>query len=181
MVPTSSVCRVAALAGLLVVATAGGVRADDATTPAPRIRPIDAAGVLDAVRSSGARVALVNVWATWCEPCREEMPDLLRLRRELASTGFRLILVSGDFVDQHDEAVRFLGGLGVDFDSFIKNEDDMAFIDGLGSSWSGALPASFLYDAGGTLIDFWEGKRDYDALRSRLLRALETDEEENRP
>ena len=102
--------------------------------------------------------------------------DLLRLRRELEGSGFRLILVSGDFDDQREAAQKFLADLGVDFPSYIKNQNDMAFIDDLDPNWSGALPASFVFDGEGKLRDAWEGKRSYDKLRSRVLRDLDARE-----
>jgi len=145
----------------------------------PPLTPIDSAGLLRAVRDSGAPAVLVNVWATWCQPCREEMPDLLRLRREVAPEGLQILLVSADFSDQRDEARRFLAGLGVDFPSYIKNEADMAFIDAIDPEWSGALPASFVFDADGARREAWEGQRAYGEMREALLRVAETSRNES--
>ena len=45
--------------------------------------------------------------------------------------------------------------------SYLKTGDDMEFIDRLEPRWTGALPATFIYDGGGSLRDFWEGKASY--------------------
>lgn len=135
--------------------------------------PADSARVLEEVRRPGAEAVLVNVWATWCTPCREEMPDLVRIHREWKDRGFRLVLVSGDFEEDEEAARKFLAALGVDFPTFLKNEPDMAFIDALDARWSGALPATFLYDGKGNLKEFWEGKADAATLRSRVARVLD--------
>jgi thiol-disulfide isomerase/thioredoxin len=115
---------------------------------------------------------LVNVWATWCLPCREELPELLRLRREYASRGLRLILVSGDFPSERSQVERFLEELGIDFATYLKDGSDMEFINTLHASWSGALPATFLFDAGGTLRKFWEGRASYATLERGVVDAI---------
>ena len=84
-----------ALAAALASAPSGSAMVTPGSA-APLIRA-SAADVLAAVKAPGAHMVVVNVWATWCIPCREEMPDLLRLRRAYAERGLRLILVSGDF------------------------------------------------------------------------------------
>ena len=54
-----------------------------------------------------------------------------------------------------------------------KDED---FVSGLESQWSGAIPATFLYDGKGKLVRFWEGKASYPVIKKRVLEALETKE-----
>ena len=124
--------------------------------------------MLAEVRAPGARAVVVNMWATWCVPCREEFPDLMRLRRTYGSEGLRLILVSTDFPDQTEPARRFLASQGVDFGSFIKQGDDASFIDGISPEWSGAVPATFIYDSRGELRRVRENRTTFEALENDI-------------
>ena len=163
--------RVVAIALSLALATAAWATP---TTPAsaPALRPATAADLLKAVRAPGARAVLVNVWATWCIPCREELPDLLRLRRDYASRGLRVILVSGDFSSDAEQAAGFLGQLGVDFPTYLKQGTDMEFIDAFDRKWSGALPATFIYDAAGHQKGAIHGIATYAQLEEHVRDVL---------
>lgn len=149
-----------------------------ALTPAaaPVPTPTRAAGVLQEVKRPGAAAVLVNVWATWCSPCREEFPDLLHVARELAPKGLRLVLVSVDFPGAESDAAGFLTRQGVDFPTFVRVGKDESFVNGLERQWSGAIPATFLYDATGKLVRFWEGKASYPVIKKRALEALDIKE-----
>lgn len=137
------------------------------------LTPIDAAGLLAVVREPGATATLVNVWASWCQPCREEFPDLVALHRQWADRGFRLVFVSADFAEDVPGARAFLAEQGVGWPTYLKTGDDMQFIDTLDAGWSGALPGSFLYDSNGRLVRFWEGKASRDSLVARILPVLD--------
>jgi thiol-disulfide isomerase/thioredoxin len=136
------------------------------------VRPATADQLLSVVGAPGARVVLLNVWATWCTPCREEFPDLLRIEREFRPRGLRLVLVSGDFDSELPAVKQFLAAHGVEFLTYLKQGDDMHFINGLDARWSGALPATLLYDGAGHRLWFHEGKMTYDTLKTRIDQAL---------
>jgi thiol-disulfide isomerase/thioredoxin len=139
------------------------------STAAPVPTPADLATILAAVRAPGARAVLVNLWATWCDPCREEMPDLIRFYRAHRAEGLRLVLVSADDPGSPKDVARFLveaGATGAQ--AFIKTGDDMVFINGLDARWSGALPASFLYDGRGGERRFWPGRVTLPDLEAAL-------------
>jgi thiol-disulfide isomerase/thioredoxin len=165
---------VASVSGTLRAAALPRTPAEAAEKTPASVAPVveaSAADVLRAVRAARGNVVLVNVWATWCDPCRHEFPALLKARREFAAQGFTLILVSADFPDQRPKVVQFLAQQGVRFTTFLKDENDMVFINALDKEWSGALPATFLYGRSGKLSDFWEGESTYPALAAKL-RAL---------
>jgi thiol-disulfide isomerase/thioredoxin len=146
-----------------------------AAAPAPATPRLEVAGlpaILAAVRAPGARAVVVNVWASWCEPCREEMPDLLRFYRDNRARGLRLVLVSADDEGERAEVERVLGAAAFDGPAFIKQGDDMAFINGLDPRWSGELPSTFVFDGQGQKKLFWPGTITYRELGRRVGRLL---------
>src|ERR1041384_5011802 len=120
-----------ALLGAVVLAACTERRA-----AGPSVIPATSKNILLAVREPGAKVVLVNMWATWCGPCREEFPDIVRLAKNYRDRGLRVVFVSWDT----DAAVtwRFLAKQGVDFPSYIKadSERDPAFIDAIEPRWT---------------------------------------------
>ncbi len=166
----------AVLSGISSGASPGGSSSAAATSRRPVTQPavvrVTAQDVREMIRGAAGRVVLVNVWATWCEPCRQEFPDLLRLRRALAAKGLDLILVSADFDKEFPQVRSFLARKGVDFTTYFKNESDTPFINGMDPAWSGSLPATFVYDRSGTLRDFWEGLATYDKLFAKVSTLL---------
>jgi len=175
--------RAARVAALLAVAWALAPLSLRAATPRPAaraagaasagIRPATAADVLAEVRAARGSVVLVNVWATWCIPCRLEFPDLLSLRREFGEKGFRLVLVSADLAGERPQVEAFLRSEGVGFPTLAKSQPDQEFIDGLERRWSGALPATLLFDRNGTEVAFWEGSSTYSELLAKVQPLLQ--------
>jgi thiol-disulfide isomerase/thioredoxin len=100
-------------------------------------------------------VVLVNFWATWCEPCREEMPSLQRLQQKLGGRGFRVLAVN---VGEGVPRIRqFLERTPVSL-SIVRDADSDVM-----KAWRvRMLPASFLVDRRGMLRYQIVGEADYD-------------------
>ncbi len=156
----------------LIASTLGNVRSEQAPRSergAAPIIPVTAQELLTRVRDGKAQVTVVNLWATFCQPCVEEFPDLVRLEKTYRDKGVRVFFVSVDFDSELPAVRRFLQKQGVTYPTFLKaQDDDNAFITALHPEWSGALPATFIYDARGRLRHFHEGKGDF-ALFERLV------------
>jgi thiol-disulfide isomerase/thioredoxin len=143
---------------IFTVLLSSAATADQSRTAGPVVSVADLATIRAAVEAPGATAVLVNVWATWCEPCREELPEILRFYRARRAAGLRLVLVSADDESARAEVAKLLTSVEVgDARLFIKRGDDTAFVNAFDPSWSGALPASFLYDGRGKKQRFWPG------------------------
>ena len=150
-------------------------RGPDAAAPdtaGPPVVPATAGQIRARAARPGARATLVNVWATWCVPCRQEFPALLKVAGEEKSHGLRLMLVSADFDDQLPAVRKFLADHAITDTTWLKTEGDMDFINGLSADWTGALPATFVYDSAGRLVTFWEGMADEPRFRGAIAQAL---------
>ena len=112
------------------------------------------------------RVVLVNFWATWCEPCREEYPALVRLHNTYRSRGLSLLAISMDEPESVPAIERFLTAQGAQFGSYRHNFRDFGkFIDTVNPRWGGGIPASFLFDRQGRLVESWQGATHFEEFQ----------------
>jgi thiol-disulfide isomerase/thioredoxin len=141
----------------------------------PVVVPASAAEVRRMIETSGARALVLNAWASWCGPCRQEMPDLVRLRDAYRDRGVRVVLLSFDLESSVADARRFLAGHGVTDTTLIRGdtENDQEFLQNLDPRWSGALPATWVFDGAGHARSFWEGRATYPRLEQAVLAALD--------
>ena len=135
---------------------------------------IDAAGLREAVAREKGHVVLVNFWATWCVPCREEFPSLARLQERNRSAGLRVVGVSTDFENQRTAVEKFLAERRPPFPNYHRKKggDDQDFIDAVDSRWGGELPFSVLYDRSGRKVRAFSGKLPIAAAEREIRKLL---------
>jgi thiol-disulfide isomerase/thioredoxin len=116
------------------------------------------------------RILFINVWATWCIPCREEFPDLVKLAEDYRVKKIDFIAISADYPDEiESKIIPFLEGQQVNFPVYVQNfERQEDFINTLNTDWRGALPASFIYDTSGEQKAFLLGKQSYPEFVAAL-------------
>jgi thiol-disulfide isomerase/thioredoxin len=123
---------------------------------AQALQPMDEDAFSQALAANKGKAVLFDFWATWCGPCRAELPELVKLERKWRGRGLVLVTVSADEPEREPAALQFLLKTGVRFPAYVKHvKNDEAFIDSIDKKWSGALPGLFLYDrAGGKAASF---------------------------
>ena len=120
------------------------------------------------------RPLLINFWATWCDPCREEFPDLVRVDSDYRSKGLNFVAVSLDDISDIKTAVpKFLNEMKATMPVVLLNVNDpKPAIKAVDEKWDGELPATFLYDKEGKVIFRHFGKIKPDELRAVLDKAV---------
>jgi thiol-disulfide isomerase/thioredoxin len=144
-----------------------------AVPAASGLQPVDEAGYRKLMGRHRGQVVLVDFWATWCEPCRQEMPALVRIAGQYAPAGFRLITISADDQEQLERAAQFLRLQRAPFPAYYrKARDDTAFINAIEPTWSGALPALFLYGPDGRLAAKFIGETEPRTIEGAVRKLL---------
>lgn len=125
------------------------------------------------VTPAKGKVLLVNFWATYCVPCRKEMPQLVAMEARLKAKGFQFVTVSADEPEQTKDAAAFLDKAKVPAPVYIKQaKNDDKFIGAIDPKWSGALPASFLYDKTGKKVRSFFGEVNLTELEAAIKKLL---------
>ncbi len=159
-------------AGIAIVLVATGLLS--ACRPGPKVMGLAASPerIKDAIDQPNAPLTLVHVWATWCDPCREEFPDVLKVYRDTRGEGLALLLVSADDPQDMETVDRFLHEQDSPVGSLVSTELSQSFVELFSTNWSGALPASFFFDPQGTLLAEWQGKHSYAEYHETIERLL---------
>src|SRR3954447_7827696 len=98
----------------------------------PKLTPVDQPGYTKLIAAHKGKVVLVDFWATWCKPCRAEMPELVKLEQKLREKGFDFVTISADEPDQQAAAAKLLKDNGVSGAAYWKKAaDDDKFNDAI--------------------------------------------------
>ena len=137
------------------------------------LKPIDESGYNALVKQHAGRVVLMDIWAAWCEPCRAEMPDLVKLSKQLAPKGLDYVTVSIDSPGELSYAEKFLRRNLVPFPAYYrKSRDEDGWIRNVNPQWTGTLPAVFLYDRSGKLAHSYIGTQPPGTIESAIRELL---------
>lgn len=171
--------RASRLPGLLLLVLAGtvvaeatdvqpgvGHRAPDFTLRDPEGKAVQLSRVL------GERAVFLNFWATWCPPCRDEMPSMERVYREYRARGLETLAVSIDAGDDAAVAARikaFMAELRLTFPALLDSKMEVVRAYRLRG-----LPTTYLIDRTGVIRAAVVGPRDWDTpeYRERLDQLL---------
>jgi peroxiredoxin len=120
------------------------------------------------LRELRGKVVYVNLWATWCAPCKEEVPALQRLYAELHDEGFEIVAPSIDVRADVGKITQFRDEYGLGY-PIVLDPDRSVYLR-YGAT---GVPETYLIDAEGRLAEAYIGPRDFDDPRyARAIREL---------
>ncbi|HLN98423.1 MAG TPA: TlpA disulfide reductase family protein [Pyrinomonadaceae bacterium] len=145
-------------------------RSTAAAEPLAAVRPINAEEMRGLLKGDGTRPLLVNYWATWCDPCRDEFPDLVKIDKDYRGKGLDFIAITlDDLADINTAVPEFLRQMNARMPVYLLNvADPEPAINSVDREWGGALPATFLYNNKGEVVYKHFGRVKTEDLRNAI-------------
>ncbi len=157
---------------LAVALGAGGAAGGAADAAGVDVQLASTKEIKNLNRTDG-RVRLVNFWATWCGPCKEEFPQLVSLFHRFEPKGLEFVTISADDKENRDQVVKFL----VEHEASGKNllfsgRDTAGMLESFDRKWKQILPYTVLFDSQGKIVYRREGQIDPSDLRKAIEKLL---------
>ena len=136
---------------------------------APEFSWRDSTGATVSFDAFRGKLVLVNFWATWCGPCKRELPALIELNKEYAARGVKILGVSSDRgANIIDDVRAFVHDSGIPYQVVLSNDDlEEAFGN------IRALPTSFLINEEGSIVQTFVGGREKQFFAQAITAALQ--------
>jgi len=145
--------------------------------PESNIREIDLEGLKKILQRDpkDTRPLLVNFWATWCDGCREEFPDLVKIDNDYGDKLNFVSVTLDDITDIKTVVPEFLKTMKAKMPVVLLNvKDPEPAIHAVDATWDGALPATYLYDKDGKVVFKYFGAIKPAELRAAIDKAVGT-------
>lgn len=136
---------------------------------APNFSWIDSTGKTVDFDTFRGKVTLVNFWATWCVPCKRELPDLATLSKELSDQNVKIMGISTDRgANVIDDVASYVRENGIPYQNVISNDElEEAFGN------IRMIPTSFLIDNNGTIVQTFIGGRSKEFFTQAITALLQ--------
>ncbi len=165
--PRSRFLRALIVPFLLSIAVGTGAAAP---TPAvaPELDARDATGAAQHLSSYRGKIVVLNFWATWCGPCRQETPDLVAVWRAYRDRGVVVVGYASDGLSGKVEVEKFLRQFSVDYPVWLGLSGGE--MEAFGYAWS--LPATTIIDRDGRIAASFRGAVNRESLSAELEKLL---------
>jgi thiol-disulfide isomerase/thioredoxin len=138
----------------------------------PKVKQIDEAGLKTALKPNG-KPLLVNFWATWCDPCREEFPELVQIDTAYKGKIDFITISLDDLAEINRDVPKFLSDMKAEMPAYLlKVADEGAAISTIAKDWNGGLPFTVLYNAKGEVAYLRQGKVKVDVVNAEIDKLL---------
>jgi thiol-disulfide isomerase/thioredoxin len=137
----------------------------------PKVTQVDEVALLNLLKRDGdnAKPLLVNFWATWCGPCVEEFPDLVKISDDYQGKIDVITVTLDDLAEINTSVPQFLAKMKATMPTYLlKTTDENSAIESVSKDWQGGLPFTILYDGKGATIYSKQAKFTPDVLRRQI-------------
>ena len=143
---------------------------ETSVVPRPVVAELNTESLKNLLSQHRQRPLLVNFWATWCDPCRDEFPELVKIDSDYKQRSLDFVTVSLDDVKIiNSDVPKFLIQMKATMPAYLLNvPDPEPAINAVDPKWQGDLPATFLYNSDGSIAYKHFGRVDPAELRAAL-------------
>ncbi len=146
----------------------------DAAITIPKIVQINEFSIKELLKPKD-KPLLINFWATWCIPCREEFPDLVDIDKEFTGKIDFITITLDDPAEIERDVKKFLTEMKATMPTYLLyTPDESEVIGSISKDWAGGLPFTVLYDEAGKLVMFKQGKIKHDVVTTEIRKLLAT-------
>ncbi len=153
-------------------------------TDLPKITQVDENTVkeLFAVKKENAKPLLVNFWATWCVPCREEFPDLVKIDEEYRGKIDFITITLDDPAELSRDVPQFLAEMKAEMPTYLLyTSKESEVISAISKEWSGGLPFTVLYNEKREITYAHQGVVKTDILKAKINELIQNSSSEIKP
>ena len=138
------------------------------------VAPINLEALKGLITQQRDHPLLINFWATYCDPCREEFPDLVKIDKDYRPRALEFITISlDDVTDIKTSVPKFLGSMKATMPAYLLDvSDPEPAIDLVDPRWQGSLPATFLYNDKGEMVYRHIGRVKPEELRAEIDKVI---------
>ena len=149
-------------------------RAAHPPKPLPVVSAIDTDALKTLITKERQHPLLVNFWATFCDPCRDEFPDLVRIDKDFGPRSLEFFTVSlDDMTDIKTSVPKFLQSMNATMPAYLLNvSDPEPAINLVDRGWRGDLPATYLYNEKGEVVFKHIGRVNTAELRQAIEKVV---------
>lgn len=135
-----------------------------------RVEKMNKSSLNKLIKNRNGKILFLNVWATWCGPCKEEFPDLVKLAEKYKNSKVEIIGLSVDYPDEvESKIIPFLQKNKANFKIYVSDfEDVQDLIDFLSKDWNGGIPATFIFDKSGKQKKFILGMHHFEFFDNEI-------------
>ena len=135
--------------------------------PRPAFSLPDLDGKERAISKWDGEVVLLNFWASWCPPCRREIPAFIDAQEEFGDEGLQIVGVA---IDNRQAVVDFIDPMGVNYPILLGGEEGIGLAEAYGNRM-GTLPYTVLIDRDGRIVERWRQELSFDDV-AKAIRPL---------